>query len=99
MSVLVYFARGADRDARQAAAGPRAEPAPWPVRWRALQKVWGVLALFILIMGGITFGVFTANEAGGIGATGALILAILRRKMSWPIFVRVADRGGATRRR
>jgi tripartite ATP-independent transporter DctM subunit len=37
-------------------------------------------------MGGITFGVFTATEAGGIGAAGALILAILRRKMSWAIF-------------
>jgi C4-dicarboxylate transporter, DctM subunit len=42
--------------------------------------------LFMLIMGGITFGVFTATEAGGIGASGALILAILRRKMSWSIF-------------
>jgi tripartite ATP-independent transporter DctM subunit len=37
-------------------------------------------------MGGITFGIFTAPEAGGIGATGALFLAILRGKMSWAIF-------------
>ena len=46
-----------------------------------------MLALFTLIMGGITFGIFTATEAGGIGATGALTLAILRRRMSWAIFV------------
>ena len=67
-------------------AGPPAQPANWPARWRGLYKVWGVLALFLLVMGGITFGIFTATEAGGIGAAGALILAILRRKMSWAIF-------------
>jgi C4-dicarboxylate transporter, DctM subunit len=67
-------------------SGPRAERPSWGVRWRSLYKVWGVLTLFALIMGGITFGIFTATEAGGIGATGALVLAILRRKMSWRIF-------------
>jgi C4-dicarboxylate transporter, DctM subunit len=67
-------------------AGPRAERASWGERWRGLYKVWGVVALFLLIMGGITFGVFTATEAGGIGATGSLCLALLRRRMSWAIF-------------
>ena len=69
-------------------AGPRAEKASWRERWSALRKVWGVLALFGLIMGGITFGIFTATEAGGIGATGALLLAFLRGRMSWTILVR-----------
>ncbi len=67
-------------------AGPRADRVSWAERWRGLYKVWGVVALFLLIMGGITFGVFTATEAGGIGAVGSLGLAILRRKMSWAIF-------------
>src|SRR6185437_15216837 len=58
----------------------------WAERWRGLYKIWGVVALFLLIMGGITFGVFTATEAGGIGAVGSLALAILRRKMNWAIF-------------
>ena len=67
-------------------AGPRAERVSWAERWRGLYKVWGVVALFLLVMGGITFGVFTATEAGGIGAVGSLCLALLRRKMSWAIF-------------
>lgn len=67
-------------------AGPRADRPRWHVRWLSLYKVWGVLSLFLLIMGGITFGIFTATEAGGIGATGALALAILRGKMTWRIF-------------
>src|SRR5579862_6741713 len=87
ISVVVYFGVVQVVTFLKPAAGPRAARAPWGVGLRALRKVWGVLALFILIMGGITFGVFTANEAGGIGASGALILAILRRKMSWAIFV------------
>lgn len=65
--------------------GPRGARSSWSVRWTSLYRVWGVVLLFLLILGGITFGVFTPNEAGGIGAIGALIFAILRKKMSWRI--------------
>jgi tripartite ATP-independent transporter DctM subunit len=87
VSVLVYFGVVQIVTLLRPQAGPRAAKAPWGVRLRALYRVWGVLALFILIMGGITFGIFTATEAGGIGASGALLIAILRRKMSWAVFV------------
>lgn len=87
ISVVVYFGVVQIVTVLKPQAGPRAAKAPWRERWRALRKVWGVLALFLLIMGGITFGIFTATEAGGIGAGGALVLAILRGKMSWAIFV------------
>jgi tripartite ATP-independent transporter DctM subunit len=43
-----------------------------------------VLALFLLVMGGIYLGVFTATEAAGIGAGGAFLLTFVRRRMSWP---------------
>lgn len=66
--------------------GPPGERSSWGQRLRATYRVWGVILLFLLILGGITFGVFTPNEAGGIGAIGALIFAILRRKMSLRIF-------------
>jgi tripartite ATP-independent transporter DctM subunit len=87
VSVLVYFGVVQIVTLFRPQAGPRAARAPWGVRLRALYRVWGVLALFVLIMGGITFGIFTATEAGGIGASGALLIAILRRKMSWAVFV------------
>ena len=41
--------------------------------------------MFLLILGGISFGMFTPNEAGGIGAIGALAFAIGRKRMSWRI--------------
>lgn len=67
--------------------GPPGERTSWHDRLTSLYKVWGVLFLFFLIMGGIFFGIFTSTEAGGIGAGGALIFAILRKKMNWQIFV------------
>ena len=63
--------------------GPPAERTPWSQRMRALRQVWGVLALFIIVMGGIYGGVFTPEEAAGVGASGALLFALLRRKISW----------------
>ena len=65
--------------------GPRGKRSSWKVRFEKLYRVWGILLLFFLILGGITFGVFTPNEAGGIGAIGALLFAMLRKKMSWQI--------------
>ena len=64
-------------------SGPPGDRSGWRDRFVALSKVWGVIALFFLIMGGIFLGVFTPSEAGGIGAIGALAFAIGRRKLSW----------------
>ena len=67
--------------------GPPGERTGWGERLRSLYKVWGVLFLFLLIVGGIFFGIFTSTEAGGIGACGALFFAILRRRMNLQIFL------------
>ncbi len=45
--------------------------------------VTSVLALFVLMMGGIYVGVFTATEAAGIGTFVALIIAVARRSLGW----------------
>jgi tripartite ATP-independent transporter DctM subunit len=61
---------------------PPGDRSGWGHRFLSLYKVWAVMALFLLILGGISFGVFTPNEAGGIGAIGALAFAYGRRKMT-----------------
>ena len=61
---------------------PRGKRTKWRDRLRSLSEVWSVAALFLLIMGGIFFGVFTASEGGGIGAGGALLIALWRRRMT-----------------
>ncbi len=65
---------------------PRADKATWAHRWHTLSKVWAVLVLFLVIIGGITFGVFTPTEGGGIGAVGALLFAIARKRMNLRVF-------------
>jgi C4-dicarboxylate transporter, DctM subunit len=45
--------------------------------------VTSVIALFVLVMGGIYGGVFTATEGAGVGATGALVFALARRALNW----------------
>jgi tripartite ATP-independent transporter DctM subunit len=41
-----------------------------------------VIALFVLVMGGIYGGVFTAVEGAGVGAFGAMIFALARRSLT-----------------
>jgi tripartite ATP-independent transporter DctM subunit len=67
---------------RDPAAGPRAERASWRERFQALKDVWAVVALFVIVMGGIYGGVFTATEGAGIGAFGAFGFALFRRALS-----------------
>ena len=51
----------------------------------------------MFILGGIYVGIFTPSEAGGIGATGALFFAIVRKKMTWKDFYNsLVDAGKTT---
>jgi C4-dicarboxylate transporter DctM subunit len=63
---------------RRPAAGPAAERTAWPERLQALKAVWAVAALFVIVMGGIYGGVFTATEGAGVGAFGAFCFALAR---------------------
>jgi tripartite ATP-independent transporter DctM subunit len=61
--------------------GPAGTAVPRAERLRTYLNVWPVLALFVLVLGGIYFGVFTPTEASGIGATGAAAFAWWRRRL------------------
>ena len=49
----------------------------------SLKDTWAMLALFLLVMGGIYRGVFTPTEAGAIGAFGAIVICFIGRKLTW----------------
>lgn len=76
-TLMIYF-----RARRNPALAPRGESFSWTSRFRSLYKVWGVLSLFLLVVGGIFLGWFTPTEGAGIGAFGSFILLIAMRKMS-----------------
>ncbi|EGV31701.1 TRAP dicarboxylate transporter, DctM subunit [Thiorhodococcus drewsii AZ1] len=54
---------------------------PLRARLAALRGVAGAMVLFAFVMGGIYFGVFTATEAAGMGAAGAMLLTALRGQL------------------
>lgn len=66
--------------------GPRGEKTTFREKMGAIKSVWGTVALFILVIGGIYTGIFSPEEAAGIGASGALLLALIARTMTWSIF-------------
>jgi len=53
----------------------------WKERLVGLRDIWAMLLLFIFVIGGLYGGLFTPTEAGGVGATGALIIGIVRGKL------------------
>ena len=59
--------------------GPRGESFSWKERFTSLTGIWGMLLLFLLVIGGLYAGVFAPSEAGAVGAFGAFIVAISRR--------------------
>jgi tripartite ATP-independent transporter DctM subunit len=63
---------------------PGGEVKPWKDRVADLKNVWAPLVLFVFVIGGLYGGFFTPTEAGGVGASGAFILGLLRRKLDGP---------------
>ena len=67
--------------------GPRGNKSSFIDKIKAFKDVWGTVVLFVLVIGGIYTGIFSPEEAAGIGASGALALALLARTMTWPVFI------------
>ena len=81
---------------RDPASGPRGEKSTWRARLRAIEGVWAVALLFVVVMGGIYGGVFTATEGAGIGAFGALCIALARRALTWRTLLDALVESGRT---
>lgn len=63
--------------------GPRGPKYTWGEKFRSFASTGEVVALFLLVMGGIVLGWFTPTEAGAIGAFGAIIVSVARRRLNW----------------
>jgi len=67
-----------------------------PIRFTRKEKLkatlglWGIGVLFALVMGGIYTGFFTPSAGAAVGAFGALLLALGKRKMKKEAFGRIA---------
>jgi tripartite ATP-independent transporter DctM subunit len=61
---------------------PPGRSSTWPERWSALRQIWAVVALFVFVMGGMYGGAFTPSEGAAMGAGGAIIIGIVRRRLN-----------------
>jgi tripartite ATP-independent transporter DctM subunit len=64
--------------------GPAGPSFSWKEMLASLRGVWGMLVLFLLVIGGLYLGIFSANEAGAIGAFGAFLVALVGRRLTMP---------------
>ena len=68
---------------RDPAAGPPGSAMQRDERNQAMLRVIPIVILFFFIFGGIYLSVFTVDEAAGMGAFGAVFIAICTGRFSW----------------
>lgn len=54
----------------------------WAERWTSLKGVVGIGILFVMVIGGIFGGFFTPTYAGAVGAFGALLIVLSKRRLT-----------------
>jgi len=70
------------------AIAPKSERFNWGARIRSLPEVVWILLVFVLVVGGIMEGFFTPTEAGAVGTFAVLLLAVLKRDMTFRKYVK-----------
>jgi len=65
-----------------------------PTLGQLMTKLVPILLLMLLVLGGLYSGFFTPTEAGAVGACGALVLALAKRRLSWRSFYGVLSETG-----
>lgn len=77
--------------------GPAGPSFSWRERLVSLRGVWGMLVLFLLVVGGLYIGIFTPSEAGAIGAFGAFLIGLVKRQLTFSnIFSSLKDAARVT---
>lgn len=52
-----------------------------------MKGLWAILVSFLLVMGGIYFGVFTPNEGAAVGCFVVFIIGLANKQLTWKGFV------------
>jgi tripartite ATP-independent transporter DctM subunit len=65
------------------------EPIPWSAKLRAgAVHIFPVAFIIFMVVGVIFVGLATPSESAASGALATFVLAVVRRRMSWPVFQR-----------
>ena len=96
ISALIYAGMLYIRVRLNPKLGPPKPPTSWKEKVTSLRGVWGILVLFVLVIGGLYAGIFTPTEAGAVGAFGALCLGLVSRRYTWSKFKQALLETGKT---
>ncbi|MDX8352957.1 TRAP transporter large permease [Cognatiyoonia sp. IB215182] len=72
-------------------AGPAGAPMDAKEARQSIIRVIPILILFVIIIGGIYAGIFTADEAAGVGAFGAIVISVAIGRFSWSGLVKAVS--------
>ena len=67
---------------------PMSERSTWKARIRTLPEVAWIMLVFFMVVGGIMWGWFTPTEAGAMGTFAVLVLAVVKRNISFNGYVK-----------
>lgn len=65
--------------------GPKGPSVSWKERIISLKGTWGLVVIFVTVIGGIYGGFFTPTEAAGVGVAGVLLICLGKRRLNWVI--------------
>ncbi|NNL76323.1 MAG: TRAP transporter large permease subunit [Desulfobacterales bacterium] len=54
----------------------------WKEKFASIHRLWPIMALFTLVVGGIYTGLTPPSAAGGVGAVGAILIAAIQGRLS-----------------
>lgn len=83
LMTLMFMALIVVMTVRNPALSPKAPHASWRERLVGLMALLPVLFLMAMVLGTIYAGIATATEAAGFGVTGAFLITLLNRRLSW----------------
>lgn len=91
LGVVLYLIAVAFVVWRKPEAGPAGAPMDAKEARQSIVRVIPILILFIIIIGGIYAGIFTADEAAGVGAFGAIVISVAIGRFSWSGLVKAVS--------
>ncbi|MCF8104827.1 MAG: TRAP transporter large permease [Desulfohalobiaceae bacterium] len=71
--------------------GPKGKKFPIKDMLVAVAEIWETLLVFLLVMGGMFYGLFTPTKAGAVGSFSLLVIAMVQRKLSWKNFLKAIN--------
>ena len=72
-------------------AAEKGEGHSWTKRFKSLSSTVPIVVLFVFVIGGLFIGLFGPTEAASVGAFGAAIIAIIRRKLTLRVIGEVLE--------